>query len=152
MLVTYQDIQTASTPGKEVAHHLHSRCLCRLGGQRCRVLETLFRLPVWLQHVPTLQRRHAGLCWEEPDQALLKCQGGLDTRDNSVHSRERAGACFWCRGARVPLYVLLKAGKTQCKGQRLQGSCICHTQCEDCPCLTCSRRLNSHYTRPSLLL
>ena len=77
--------------------------------------------------VTTLQRRHAGLRWEEPDQALLECQDGLETCDESVHVRKRAGIPLWCRRGRFPLKVLLQAGKTRRKGHRLQGSCMCHT-------------------------
>ena len=113
---------------------------------------TLLGLSIWLQHVPTLQGRHAGLWWKEPDQALLKCQGGLDTSDNSIHGRERAGGPLWRRWAHIPLKVLLQAGKTHCKGQRLQRSCISHTQCEDCPWLTCAFRLHPYHTQSSWLV
>ena len=54
--------------------------------------------------------RDIGLGWDEPEQALLEGQRGMQPGDQSVHSRQRAGGLS-DGGARLPFQLLLQAGQ-----------------------------------------
>lgn len=52
----------------------------------------------------------SGFGWDEPEQALLESQRGMQPGDQSVHGRQRAGRFRgWC--AHVPFQLLLQAGQ-----------------------------------------